>query len=155
VSHPHGSKPLHAMRSDEFLRRAIAILVNPTMVGGTKRLTAVDESRSACDRFELELISSAPRHERDTGSWAKGRIDALFSVCFADDVWHSSTPSGTPLVLIKQTAIDGRMDLDEALRRIHVKEITRALTEGVSVPSAVLDDYRILLESMTATREVN
>ena len=146
-------KPLHAMRSEEFVQSAIAIVVNPTMVGGTKRLAAVDESRPACDRFAQELMEFAPRGE--TPAWASSRIDGLFSVCFADDAWLSSMPNGTPVVLIKQTAIDGRMDLNDALRRLHVKEVSRALSDGEPVPAAVLDDYRNIVESMTAVREAN
>jgi len=150
---PSRGKPLFAMRSEEFLRSAIAILVNPTMVGGTKRLAAVDESRTACDRFAQELMMFAPAGE--THGWASARMENLLSVCFADDVWHSCMPNGTPIVLIKQSAIEGRMELHDALRRLHVKEISRALTEGETVPSAVLDDYRNIVESMSAVREVN
>lgn len=145
--------PLHAMRSEDFVARAIAILVNPAMVGGAKRLCAVDDSQDAVDRLAEEFMAYAPKGANL--DWARGRVEDLFASPFSDDVWHSRLPHGTPVVLIKYAAIDGRMDVREALRRLHVKEISRALSEGLAVPQSVLDDYRSIVESMTATREVH
>jgi len=142
------------MRSEEFLRRAIIIIVNPTMVGGSKRLMSTAGSEPSCEIVRREIASVAPRSVSDAQDWARWRFDELLAECFVDDAWHSALPSGAPLVLVKEGAIEGRMDIQEALRRVHMKEISRALSDGEDVPSSVLDDYRALIEAMATEREV-
>lgn len=145
----------HHMRSSEFISSAIAILVNPTMVGGTKRLVCTPGSAEARLRFERELLPLAPRVTADSQVWARERVEALFDVCFSDDAWHSVLPSGTPVVLIKEASIDGRMQVQDALRRIHVSAVSQALSSGIEVPPGVLDDCRVFMEAMSAEREVS
>lgn len=144
---------VHAMRSDEFVRSAIAIVVNPMMSGGTKRLSVADESQDALTRLQQEIAALAPQNVDNVFDWARGRIDALLAVCFADDVWYAPMPDGLPVVLVKESAIEGNMGISDVLRRVHVHEVSRALTEGVNVPGPVLDDYRVLVEAMTTERE--
>lgn len=148
-------RPPHQMRSAEFVNDAIAIVVNPAMVGGSKRLVSVESSADAVRRFERDLVPMAPRGIADPLAWAKERLDALFTVCFSDDAWHSVLPTGTPVVLIKEAAIDGRMDVADALRRVHVSAVSDALSSGQTVPDGVLDDYRVFMEAITADREVH
>lgn len=145
----------HQMRSSDFVSEAIAIVVNPTMIGGTKRLVCTESSAEARKRFERELAPLAPDAVLDTASWARERVESLFDVCFSDDAWHSMLPSGTPVVLIKEAAIDGRMQVQDALRRIHVAAVSEAISSGAVVPDGVLADYRVFIEAMSAEREVS
>jgi len=150
----HAALAPHQMRSSEFVSEAIAIVVNPTMIGGAKRLVCTESSAPARSRFERELAPLAPSAVTDAASWARDRVEALFDVCFSDDAWHSMLPGGTPVVLIKEAAIDGRMQVQDALRRIHVTAVSQALSSGVVVPDGVLADCRVFMESMSAEREV-
>ena len=144
---------VHVMRSDEFVRSAIAIVVNPMMSGGTKRLSVAEDSQDALIRLQQEIASMAPQHVDNVFDWAKDRIDSLLAVCFADDVWYAPMPDGVASVLVKESAIEANMGISDVLRRVHVHEVSRALTEGVNVPGPVLDDYRVLVEAMTAERQ--
>lgn len=144
---------VHAMRSDEFVRSAIAIVVNPMMSGGTKRLSVTEESQDALMRLQREVAAHAPASVDNVFDWAKGRVEDLLAVCFPDDVWYAPMPDGLPVVLVKESAIESSMAISDVLRRVHVHEVSRALTEGAVVPASVLDDYRVLVEAMTAERQ--
>lgn len=148
------TQSFHAMRADEFVRSAVAIVVNPAMVSGAKRLVSAAGSEAACESVRREIQPLAPPTAADPVEWAHSRFNELLADCFADDAWISLLPSGRPIVLIKGAAIDGRMDLQEALRRVHVQEVANAITEGLEVPQSVLDDYRRYVQSMT-DREVH
>jgi hypothetical protein len=144
----------YLMRSSQFVSEAIAIVVNPAMIAGVRRLVCTESSAQARKRFESELIPMAPVGVSDAAAWARDRVDALFGVCFSDDAWHSMLPTGVPVVLIKESAIEGRMQVQDALKRVHVAAVSDALSSGVVVPEGVLADYQIYIEAMSADREV-
>lgn len=92
--------------------------------------------------------------ELDSDAWAKQRFDDLLGDQFGDDAWHSVLPSGAPLVLVKGDVIERGMNLSDALRRVHMGEVSRALENGELVPTFVLDDYRTRVDQMFTEREV-
>jgi hypothetical protein len=46
------------------------------------------------------------------------------------------------------------MQVQDALKRVHVAAVSDALSSGVVVPEGVLADYQIYIEAMSADREV-
>lgn len=149
------ARPTHHMRCNDFIHEAIAIVVNPTMVGGAKRLVCVESSVEALRRFERSLEPLAPLGISNPAAWAVDRVDSLLQICFSDDAWHSALPGGAPVVLIKESALNGQGDVSFALQRVHVGAVTQALVDGEPVPEVVLGDYRQFIAAMSADREVS
>lgn len=145
--------PPYKMRSADFVSSAITLVVNPAMVGGDRRLVCTEAAEPDRVRVEQELKPFAPYPTSDAAVWARDRVDALLAVPFQEDAWFAPLPSGATLVLLKERSIEGRMEVPDALRRIHVAEVARALSSGLEVPAAVVDDYRVFIESVSSQRE--
>lgn len=146
-----GRYPLaHDMRCAEFVRLALCIEVVPSMRGGRKCLVPAESSGETYAKLLHEMEQLAPRTVTAADHWAVQQVEALFQINFADDVWHTITPTGLPVVLVKQHAIQGRLTNEDVLRRVHIDQITHALTHGLTVSAPVLEDYRMQVDAITA-----
>jgi hypothetical protein len=95
----------------------------------------------------------APSHAAD--AWARESLARLFERSFGDDVWHSCLPGGRPVVIIKQSALDNLgLNLEDALKRVHLTEVASALRGGQKVPAGVVEEYKVNLESINADRDL-
>lgn len=141
----------HLMTSSEYVSRAIAICVHPTMVGSSVHLDcAGDRDQVALSRLHAELREFVPHNVADSLAWATEKVSKIFETSFKDDVWHSSLPSGLPVVLLKQASLDERkMGIEEALKRIHLSQVTLALQDGLDVPSSVINEYKMTINAMS------
>jgi hypothetical protein len=138
------------MRCADFVRLALCIEVVPSMRGGRKCLVPADSSGETYARLLLEIAQLAPPTVTAVDHWAAEQVEALLQINFADDVWHTVTPTGLPVVLVKQNAMQGRLSTEDVLRRVHIDQITHALTQGITVTAPVLEDYRMQVDAISA-----
>jgi hypothetical protein len=150
--------PAYALTSSQYIARAIAISVYPIMEAGQLKLCAADdEAEAAIERFKDAIEGLAPAHVQDCKAWASTKVVEMFKHVphdFDGDVWYRDLPGGVPLLVVKKASVEQRqMTLEQAIRSVHVAQIGDALQAGMSVPDAVLQEYKLSVDS-ASTREI-
>jgi hypothetical protein len=131
----------YKLTTPEYTARAIAVLVNPMNVRGSVRLVcASNQPPQAIEKLELAFLKSHAvlGIRQDPAEWAKACMAKLFDRTFVNDMLCTSTPDNTPVVLIKETAIE-KMTVEQALIKAHAHSVLRAIEEGLDVPENVLN----------------
>jgi len=150
---PSLDPPAYAMTASRYVRDTIAISVYPQMRAGRMSLMCADEQAHAALAVLVDRARRMAPVSADAQAYASAKVDALFANNFNDDVWYSQAPGLPPVLFIKKTAIDGVMNLDEAVRCTHLALVSDALREGLHVPADVCAEYRALFDSSKFERE--
>jgi hypothetical protein len=140
----------YKLTTPEYTSRAIAVLVNPMNVRGSVQLVcASNQPPQAIEKLELAFLKSHAvlGIKQDPTDWAKACIAQLFERTFVNDMLCTNTPDNTPVVLIKETAIE-KMTVEQALVKAHAHSVLKAIEEGLDVPQNVLN-YLIDQENAT------
>lgn len=130
----------YKMTTAEYVSKAIAILVNPVLQQGSVRLVCADtQPHEALNRLERAFFDTHAMLglTNEPEGWAKNSINKLLEKTFPQDMLCISMPNKTPVVLIKETAVE-KMTVEQALEKAHASSVLAAIKEGLVVPRNVL-----------------
>lgn len=130
----------YKMTTPEFVARAIAVLVNPMQIQGAVRLVCAEtQPPQALEKLEKAFLKSHASLglQHDPRQWAQSCVERLLARTFPNDMLCTNTPDQTPVVLIKETAIEN-MTVEQALAKAHAHSVYEAMQKGLDVPKYVL-----------------
>lgn len=151
---PNGARSFelapYQITSSQYLKDAIVICVYRQMENKKLRLVAADpQSQDNLERFAQATMHLAPDTEADKLAWATRKVNSLLETPFENDAWYSHAPGIPPILMVDQGAIEGVMSLETAVRRSHMAQVADALSEGLSLPESVQQEYRVQIEAMS------
>jgi hypothetical protein len=141
----------HLLSLTEFTERVIPIVVEIDPLA-EKLIPSDAQAVRNAKKLEWHFRTLAPVVVKETNqedAWAGDAIKKLMRLNFADDLWHSHLSDGTPVILIKNEALQrSKIPLLEIIKRSQMNGIAKALEAGTEVPLSILQEYQEASQNM-------